>query len=178
MTSDSALDTVDVPIDIAKARARRSDLIKLTRALEEANSKTEVYELVAKAAPRMLELARCTVAEPDKNSPTFQILVLEGLGVLMSRGTRMLLPGTSVGEALDTGNTIATSEHPLDTFGDWRHLKSMGLVHFICIPLKVADQTVATLSFGAPKSRPFDSVDRYFADELGELVSKSLSALM
>ena len=42
-------------------------------------------------------------------------------------------------DVIDTGRTITTHEFGMDDFGDWCQLKSMSLVHFICVPIKVGE---------------------------------------
>jgi len=147
---------------------RMEALASLSEAMSAAVTDEELYLTVARFMPRVLGVPRASIAIAEADEPTFRVTSLQGDGggVLLPPGSKMMLMGTAVGEAIDNDKIVSTHEYAKDAFGDWRHLASMGLENFVIAPLSIRGEVLGSLNLGSPAQRPFTETDIHFTKQV------------
>jgi len=161
-------------VEVPKIESRFKALTTLTKALSSSTEEKDVIATVSRHTPNVLGIKRVSIAIPSEDNLTFEVFSLEGMGGLLSVGSKMFLFGAAVGAAMEQRKVISTVYEPVDNYGDWVHLKGVGLRNFIVVPLEIFGKVFGTLNVGTGDAKPFDELDVLFAQQVGTLLATFL----
>ena len=110
---------------------------ELSQELNLATTEQEIFQLVARYAPRLVRADRASICLRDDQDPArYEIFALEGEIGALPIGTRPLLTENSIGHVMQQRRLVVTRDlSPSSPFQDFAMLAGMGFTTVMQAPL-------------------------------------------
>ncbi len=158
-------------------QARRLALLNdLGREMSLAGSTDEIFSVVTRFTPRIVNANRVSVALLDETGEHLELIALEGVGEQsrLAVGARIPVAGTEIGQAVRQRELLALPDLTASEAPDARQLAAQGVRSAMLTPLVVGDQVRGTLNVGCEVKSGYTHRDEGLVRQIAAFLATTL----
>ena len=159
----------------SQEQARRFALLsEMGQSMNEATSDEEVYQIVTRYTPQIVQAARVTVALPAEDGRELELLALSGQVGDMPVGQRMSVAGSLLGKAFRERRIAYTPDLGQSTYPDAIRLTEQGLRSSLSAPIIAGERIIGTLNVAAQEVAAYSNNDKNLLSHVASYLGATL----